>query len=68
MKKNIYINWFTNTIISCDGKPLCTISSTKQKLQINVWLANHSFYKKSKKINNDEDQIEQFIDKYNTKP
>lgn len=67
MKKKIHPIWFTNAIVFYDGKPLCSVGSTKQKLQIDIWLANHSFYKKLKITDDTEDTIKQFINKYELK-
>nr|QYB18950.1 ribosomal protein L31 [Climaconeis sp.] len=63
-KSNIHPNWYINTTILCDGKPLCLIASTKPKLQINIWLANHSFYTNSQVIVDSEGRVEKFMKKY----
>ena len=33
-KSNLHPEWFNNTIILCDGKPLSITSSTKKELQV----------------------------------
>ena len=43
-KSDIHPKWFENTPVLCDGKPLCFIGSTKNELQVDIWLANHPFY------------------------
>jgi ribosomal protein L31 len=43
-KSDIHTRWFANTPVMCDGKPLCLIGSTKNKLEVDIWLANHPFY------------------------
>ena len=63
-KSNIHPNWFTNTSIICDGKPLCLIGSTKQELQIDIWLANHPFYTDSLVLVDSEGRVEKFMKKY----
>nr|YP_010277014.1 ribosomal protein L31 [Thalassionema frauenfeldii]UHY40537.1 ribosomal protein L31 [Thalassionema frauenfeldii]UHY40925.1 ribosomal protein L31 [Thalassionema frauenfeldii]UHY41237.1 ribosomal protein L31 [Thalassionema frauenfeldii] len=63
-KSNIHPNWFTNTSIVCDGKPLCLIGSTKQELQIDIWLANHPFYTDSLVLVDSEGRVEKFMKKY----
>nr|QYB19226.1 ribosomal protein L31 [Climaconeis cf. scalaris]QYB19350.1 ribosomal protein L31 [Climaconeis cf. scalaris] len=63
-KSNIHPNWFKNTTVLCDGKPLCLINSTKPELQIDIWLANHSFYTNSQIIVDSEGRVEKFMKKY----
>ena len=63
-KSNIHPDWFTNTSIICDGKPLCLIGSTKQELQIDIWLANHPFYTDSLVLVDSEGRVEKFMKKY----
>ncbi len=63
-KSNIHPDWFTNTSIVCDGKPLCLIGSTKQELQIDIWLANHPFYTDSLVLIDSEGRVEKFMKKY----
>lgn len=59
--------WFKNTVILCDAKPVCVASSTKKNLQVDIWLANHSFYTRSKVMVDSEGRIDKFIRKYNLK-
>lgn len=63
-KSNLHPKWFSNTIILCDGKPLSITSSTKKELQVDIWLANHSFYSKSQLIIDREGRVERFMKKY----
>ena len=63
-KSNIHPDWFTDTSIICDGKPLCLIGSTKQELQIDIWLANHPFYTDSLVLVDSEGRVEKFMKKY----
>ena len=63
-KSNIHPNWFENTPILCDGKPICLVGSTKSELQIDIWLANHPFYTKSKVMIDTEGRVERFMKKY----
>ena len=64
-KPNIHPKWSEKTPILCDGKPLCLIGSTKSELQIDIWLANHSFYTNSQVIIDSEGRVEKFMKKYN---
>jgi large subunit ribosomal protein L31 len=64
-KSDIHPKWFGNTTILSDGKPLCLIGSTKSELQIDIWLANHSFYTNSQVIIDSEGRVEKFMKKYN---
>lgn len=64
-KNNIHPNWFQNSKIFIDGKPLCFIGSTKKELQIDMWLANHPFYTKSQVVVDSEGRVERFMKKYN---
>lgn len=64
-KINIHPTWFNQTPIICDGKTLCLIGSTKEELQIDLWLANHSFYNDSQIVVDSEGRVEKFMKKYN---
>ena len=63
-KSNIHPEWFTNSSILCDGKPLCLIGSTRQELQVDIWLANHPFYTDSLLVVDSEGRVEKFMKKY----
>ena len=63
-KSNIHPNWFKDTLIMCDGKPLCVLGSTKQEFQIDTWLANHPFYSDSLVLVDSEGRVEKFMKKY----
>ena len=63
-KSNLHPEWFNNTLILCDGKPLSITSSTKAELQVDMWLANHPFYSKSQLIIDSEGRVERFMKKY----
>lgn len=63
-KSNLHPEWFKDSIILCDGKPLSTTSSTKKELQVDIWLANHPFYSKSQLIIDSEGRVERFMKKY----
>ena len=38
-KSELHPQWFNQTPIVCDGKTLCLIGSTKNELQIDIWLS-----------------------------
>ena len=63
-KSDIHPTWFKDTPILCDGKPICSIGSTKGELQMDIWLANHPFYTKSKVMIDTEGRVERFMKKY----
>jgi len=63
-KADIHPKWFPNAPVYCDGKPLCTIGSTKKELQTDIWLANHPFYSNSLTIIDSEGRVERFMKKY----
>ena len=63
-KSDIHPTWFEKTPVLFDGKPLCYIGSTKQKLQIDLWLANQAFYTNSQVIVDSEGRVEKFMKKY----
>jgi large subunit ribosomal protein L31 len=63
-KKDIHPNWFENAIVYCDGKPICTVGSTKKDLQVDIWLANHPFYNTSSTVVDTEGRVERFMKKY----
>ena len=63
-KSNIHPQWFKETTVSFDGKPLCITSSTKSELQIDMWLGNHPFYTKSQVMIDSEGRVERFMKKY----
>lgn len=56
--------WFQEAPVSCDGKLLCLVGSTKAELQIDIWLANHPFYTKSQVMIDSEGRVERFMKKY----
>lgn len=63
-KSEIHPTWFKETPILFDGQPLCTIGSTKNELQIDMWLGNHPFYTKSQVMIDSEGRVERFMKKY----
>lgn len=63
-KSEIHPTWFQTTPVLCDGKPLCSVGSTKSELQIDMWLANHPFYTKSQVMIDSEGRVERFMKKY----
>ena len=63
-KSKIHPKWFKNIPVLCDGKLLCLINSTKCELQIDIWLANHSFYTNSQIMVDSEGRVEKFMKKY----
>lgn len=63
-KFKIHPKWSENTQVLCDGKPICLVGSTQQKLQVDIWLANHPFYTNSKVITDSEGRVEKFMKKY----
>ena len=40
-KKDIHPEWYDNTEVYCDGKLVYTVSSTKEKLNVDIWSGNH---------------------------
>ena len=63
-KSEIHPNWFNEAVVYCDGKPLCTVGSTKKELQVDIWLANHPFYNTSTALIDTEGRVERFMKKY----
>ena len=63
-KSNIHPTWFKDTFVLCDGKPLSLVGSTKNELQIDMWLGNHPFYTKSQLVIYSEGRVERFMKKY----
>jgi large subunit ribosomal protein L31 len=63
MKKNIHPSIYLTKIYYNDNLIL-EISTTKEKLNVNIWSGNHPFYKQSKEILDMEGQIEKFEKKY----
>lgn len=66
-KSDTHPNWLNSAPVLCDGNPLCLIGSTKNELQIDIWLANHSFYTNSQVMVDSEGRVEKFMKKYNLK-
>ena len=67
-KIQIHPEWFKNTLIFCDGKPICSIGSTKSELQMDIWLGNHPFYNNSQIVVDTEGRVEKFMKKYQLDP
>ena len=63
-KSDIHPTWFKNTRVLCDGTLLCLTGSTKPELQMDIWLANHSFYTNSQILVDSEGRVEKFMKKY----
>jgi large subunit ribosomal protein L31 len=63
-KADIHPQWFPQTPILCDGKPLCFIGSTRRELQIDIWLGNHPFYNDTTVMIDSEGRVEKFMKKY----
>ena len=42
-KPKIHPTWSKNSPVFCDGKLLCYLGSTKQQLNVDIWLKNHPF-------------------------
>ena len=63
-KSQIHPNWFPDAKITCDGKPLCLLGSTKKELEIDIWLGNHPFYNDSQVLLDTEGRVEKFMKKY----
>ena len=63
-KSQIHPTWFIDTAVLFDGKPLCLIESTKQELQIDMWIGNHPFYTDSQVVIDSEGRVEKFMKKY----
>ena len=63
-KSDIHPTWFENAQVVFDGKPLCTIGSTKSELQVDIWLVNHPFYTNSQVMVDTEGRVEKFMKKY----
>ncbi|NEQ11790.1 MAG: 50S ribosomal protein L31 [Moorea sp. SIO4E2] len=64
-KSNIHPKWYSKASLYHENKLLCLIGSTKNNLQIDIWLANHPFFNNSKLIVDSEGRVEKFMKKYN---
>ena len=63
-KSNIHPTWFKDSTVLFDGKKLSLVGSTKDELQIDMWLGNHPFYTKSTVMIDSEGRVERFMKKY----
>lgn len=66
-KSEINTNWFKKTPVFCEAKPIGFVSSTKQHLNVDVWLSKHPFYTNSQTIIDTEGRVERFMKKYGLK-
>jgi len=66
-KKNIHPDWYRDSKVYCDGKPIMTVGSTKKELQVDIWSGNHPFFTGSQKIIDTEGRVEKFMKKYKFK-
>jgi len=64
-KKVIHPKWYEETQVYCDGQLVMITSSTKLKLNVDVWSGNHPFYTGSIKILDTEGRVDRFLKKYN---
>ena len=63
-KAEIHPTWYSNATVLCDGKPLCTVGSTKKELKVDIWLKNHPFYNTTTELIDSEGRVERFMKKY----
>jgi len=63
-KSDIHPTWYPESTLLFDGKPLCLVGSTKNELQVDIWLANHPFYTNSQVMIDSEGRVEKFMKKY----
>ena len=63
-KKEINPKWFDDAEIYCDGQLVMKTSSTKSRLNIDIWSGNHPFYTNSIKVLDTEGRVERFTKKY----
>ena len=63
-KRDIHPTWFDETQVYCDGQLVFTTSSTKPKLNVDIWSGNHPFYTGSLTILDTEGRVERFLKKY----
>jgi large subunit ribosomal protein L31 len=63
-KKEIHPKWFDEAEIYCDGQLVMKTSSTKSRLNIDIWSGNHPFYTNSIKVLDTEGRVERFTKKY----
>jgi len=63
-KKQIHPKWFDDAEIYCDGQLVMKTSSTKSRLNIDIWSGNHPFYTNSIKVLDTEGRVERFTKKY----
>ena len=63
-KKDIHPKWFDEAEIYCDGQLVMKTSSTKSRLNIDIWSGNHPFYTNSIKVLDTEGRVERFTKKY----
>ena len=66
-KREIHPTWFSNTPVFFDGKLISYVGSTKQELNVDVWLINHPFYTDSQTMIDSEGRVERFMKKYGLK-
>jgi large subunit ribosomal protein L31 len=63
-KKEIHPKWFEEAEIYCDGQLIMKTSSTKSRLNVDIWSGNHPFYTDSIKTLDTEGRVERFTKKY----
>lgn len=64
-KSKIHPTWFMDTPVYYEGRVICSIGSTKTKLEVDLWLKNHPFYNQESKAIDTEGRINKFNKKYN---
>jgi large subunit ribosomal protein L31 len=57
-KKDIHPEWYENSEVYCDGQLVYTVSSTKEKLNVDIWSGNHPYYTGSKKLLDTEGRVD----------
>jgi len=66
-KKNLHPKWVEETKVYCDGQLIMVTSSTKKKLEVDVWSGNHPFYTGSLQLFDATGQVNRFLKKYKIK-
>jgi large subunit ribosomal protein L31 len=65
MKKNLHPKWFLKTPVYCNGRLIKFVSSTQNRINLDIWSGNHPFFISNKTKISLGGNTERFFKKYN---
>jgi large subunit ribosomal protein L31 len=64
MKKNLHPKWFSKTPVYCNGRLVKIVSSTQNRIMLDIWSGTHPFFISSKPKLSLGGSTDRFLKKY----